>query len=98
VLSLRAPRRLPHASPRLTPPRCSALPLPRSRLRAPELVGILSGVAAMGYRPGDRWVGGLAAAAAARADHTSGAQMAAIAAALRRLGYDESKPAAWIVA
>jgi hypothetical protein len=61
------------------------------------MVGVLTGVAAMGYRPGERWLDAIAAAAATHAPHTSGAQLAAVGGALRGLGYDASKAAGWIV-
>lgn len=50
----------------------------------------------MGYTPSQRWLDAFAAAVAARADDTSGPRLAAIAAALRRLGYTSDKPQAWV--
>jgi hypothetical protein len=50
----------------------------------------------MGYSPSQRWLDAYAAAVADRADQISGPQLAAIAAALRRLGYSSDKPQAWV--
>jgi hypothetical protein len=61
-----------------------------------DLVGLISGVAAMGYSPGQRWLDAFAAAVAGRAENVAPRDMEAISGALRRLGYSSSKPQAWI--
>lgn len=69
---------------------------PRSRCNPLDLAGLITSLAAMGYTPSQRWLDAFAAAVAARADDTSGPRLAAIAAALRRLGYTSDKPQAWV--
>jgi len=77
------------------PPTHPSLPY-HSRFTALDFVGVITGVAAMGYSPSQRWLDAFAAAVAGHADHISGPHLEAIAAALRRVGYQSSKPQAWI--
>jgi hypothetical protein len=68
----------------------------RSRFDTLDLVGVISGVAAMGYSPNQRWLDAYAAAVAGRADHISSRHLEVIATALKRIGYTSTKPQAWI--
>lgn len=73
-------------------------PFVRSKFNALDLAGFATGLAATGYRPSQRWLDAYAAAAAARADSVSAARLAAVGAALRRLGYRSARPQAWVAA
>ncbi len=81
---------LPHP-PRPAPPRPA-----RSKLNVIDLERLVTGLAAMRYTPNQAWLDAFAAAADARAEHMSAARLAAVGAALRRLGYASGKPQAWV--
>lgn len=56
----------------------------------------MTGLAAMRYTPNQAWLDAFAAAADSRAVHMSAGRLAAVGAALRRLGYASDKPQAWV--